>query len=382
MRKIFVMLLVAAALVLSGCGAETTEEPTPSENTPSTIEMTTEAEEEQEVPEVQEQPEEPEEVEETEELTEALETAEAEDKDEEGPERTEDGKLIVDLIFFAGQSNMAGAGGNARYAPTVPEGYGYEFRAISDPTRLYPIQEPFGINENNLNAIMDPPGAKKGSLVSAFIDRYYEETGTPVIAVSASAGATDTKFWMSDAVVDDFTERYKRAVVWLEGNDYYVRNKYVVWLQGESDAITNGDKEQYKENMDNIIRPMFINGVEKVFFITPGRTITRKNYFNEQINAQIELGKESAYYSVATTILSAVSTEYMVDEWHYNQTVLNLVGSESAKAVAFYTINRKETPVYDYYHQTTIVPEYYGYSGDEEVEPVNPEDFDIRKKLD
>nr|MCR5602177.1 hypothetical protein [Lachnospiraceae bacterium] len=130
--------------------------------------------------------------------------------------RTEDGRVIVDLIMFMGQSNMSGTGGNAQYAPRVPGGYGYEFRAISDPTRLYPIEEPFGINENVPGAIEDLPIAKRGSMVSAFVNRYYELTGVPVVAVSASSGGRDTGFWMRDEVEDDFAERQRRAQVWLE----------------------------------------------------------------------------------------------------------------------------------------------------------------------
>ena len=34
-------------------------------------------------------------------------------------------------------------------APDLISGAGAEFRAISDPTRLYPIAEPFGALENN-----------------------------------------------------------------------------------------------------------------------------------------------------------------------------------------------------------------------------------------
>ena len=129
--------------------------------------------------------------------------------------RTEDGRIIVDLIMFMGQSNMSGTGGNAKYAPEVPEGHGYEFRAISDPTRLYPIEEPFGLYENTPGAIEDMPIAKNGSLVSAFANKYYELTGVPVVAVSASSGGRDTDYWMSKKVVDDFSEMQKRAQVWL-----------------------------------------------------------------------------------------------------------------------------------------------------------------------
>lgn len=293
------------------------------------------------------------------------------DDEDKGPLKTEDGKIIVDLVFFAGQSNMSGAGGNADYAPKVEEGHGYEFRTISDPTRLYPIVEPFGLNENAPLSIMDFPGGRKGSIVSAFANKYYEETGVPIVAVSASAGGTNTSFWLSAPVVADLEERRKRAQVWLESNDYYIRKQYVVWLQGESDAIVGVTSEQYNQNMDNIIRPLFIGGVQKVFFITPGRTIGRNQYFNDVIAAQLSMSKNSGYYGLATTILSAVSTEYMVDEWHYNQTVLNLVGEEAAKSVAYYTNNRREACVYDYKNGTTFIPDGFDYTGDEEVKPLD-----------
>ena len=58
-----------------------------------------------------------------------------EDNGEEEKEPVTD----VDLIFFMGQSNMSGAGGDATLCPQVSEDAGQEFRAVSDPTRLYPI---------------------------------------------------------------------------------------------------------------------------------------------------------------------------------------------------------------------------------------------------
>lgn len=58
------------------------------------------------------------------------------------------GRREVDVILFAGQSNMSGLG-DAALAPEVPEGVGYEFRAVTDPSRLYPLEEPFGENEHN-----------------------------------------------------------------------------------------------------------------------------------------------------------------------------------------------------------------------------------------
>ena len=70
------------------------------------------------------------------------------DMEEKEPKAEEDSRdpqvQTVDLMIFAGQSNMAG-NGDASQAPDVPAGHGYEFRAVTDPTRLYPVEEPFGI---------------------------------------------------------------------------------------------------------------------------------------------------------------------------------------------------------------------------------------------
>ncbi|MCR5405591.1 MAG: sialate O-acetylesterase [Lachnospiraceae bacterium] len=286
--------------------------------------------------------------------------------------KTEDGKVIIDLVLFMGQSNMSGTGGNASLAPRVETGHGYEFRAISDPTRLYPISEPFGVNENVTGAIGDTPEGKKGSLVSSFANKYYELTGVPIVAVSASAGGRDTQFFMSEPVVNDFSERYKRAQVWLESNDYHIRKQYVIWLQGESDAGDGLTTEQYNQNMDNIIRPLFIGGIQKVFMVTPGRTITTKYFFDNIVYSQINMCKTSGYYALATTVLNSVSTEYMTDEFHYNQSVLNVVGEEAAESAAYYTLNRKERCLYNYRDDNVYIPEGFEYTQEEmDVEKVD-----------
>ncbi len=296
------------------------------------------------------------------EKTEEEEVAEVEDT-EDKVLKTEDGKVIVDLIMFMGQSNMSGTGGNTDYAPKVPEGHGFEFRAISDPTRLYPIEEPFGINENA--AISDFVIAKRGSMVSAFANKYYELTGVPIVAVSASAGGRDTAFFMRDDVMADFSERQKRAQVWLESNDYFIRKQYVIWLQGESDAEDGVTGEQYNQNMDNIIRPLFIGGLQKVFIITPGRTLTGKYFFDNVVYSQINMCRTSGYYALATTVLNSVSTEYMIDEFHYNQSVLNVVGEEAAESAAYYTLNKKEKCLYNYRDENVYVPEGFEYTEEE-----------------
>jgi len=274
----------------------------------------------------------------------------------------------VDLIFFMGQSNMSGCGGDYTQAPQVISGAGYEYRSISDPYTLHEIREPFGFSESVPGSIWDVPGAKKGSMVSAFVNKYYTDTGRTVIAVSASAGGTSTEDWLSPGFVADISVRVKNAQEYLQNNGYNVGHQYVVWLQGESDALDGMTFEGYKTNMDDIIRPLFIAGFTKVFIITPGRTSINGNFFNNIINAQIDMCKNSGYYALATTALCAVSTSYMVDEWHYNQKVLNLIGTEAGEAAAYYTNNNKEMCVYDYKHNETVVPLFFDYDENTRVE--------------
>ena len=95
-------------------------------------------------------------------------------------------KVTVDLIVFAGQSNMSGNGGNAALAPVVPAGAGYEYRPATAPNTLFPLVEPFGRYERGY--ISDAAEYQKGTLVSAFVSTYYSKTGVPVVAVPATHG--------------------------------------------------------------------------------------------------------------------------------------------------------------------------------------------------
>ncbi|MDO4187740.1 MAG: sialate O-acetylesterase [Lachnospiraceae bacterium] len=302
------------------------------------------------------------------------------EEDEEGNAVTNEGEKIVDLVFFMGQSNMSGAGGNAALAPDVLEGQGYEFRAVSDPTKLYGITEPFGKNESFIGGICDLPGAKKGSIVSCFANEYYALTGVPIVGVSASQGASTTEIWLSSGFQNDMDQRFNTSVKWLEDNGYYIRNRYAIWFQGESDAANHVSPDLYNTNMDNIIRPLFIGGLTKVFIVTPGRTLSIKNYFDDIIDEQLTMCKESGYYALGTNILSKVPASNLVDEWHYNQQTLNLIGIETARSAAFYTLNRAERIDYDYEHDEVFIPDGFDYSGEETVEPYDLSD--VQKLVD
>ena len=172
-----------------------------------------------------------------------------------------------DLILFAGQSNMAGRG-SAGKEMSCEACMGQEFRAVSDPARLYPIEEPFGIRENNRDG-MDDGRKKTGSMVCAFVRRYYELTGHVVIAVSASKGGSPSAKWI-ESYAADAGLRLRRARAYLEAEKIKIAHTYVLWSQGETDGDKGLDSEQYFRSFQTIWGILREAGAEKCFLIQTG----------------------------------------------------------------------------------------------------------------
>ena len=104
---------------------------------------------------------------------------------------------MYDLFLFLGQSNMAGRGDKLK-SPQLIDGAGFEFRAITDPTKLYPISEPFGKDENKVDGINDQ-NKKTGSLVTSFVNTLYTRTNIPIVGISASKGGSCISQWQIDS---------------------------------------------------------------------------------------------------------------------------------------------------------------------------------------
>lgn len=84
--------------------------------------------------------------------------------------------MEADILLFMGQSNMAGRGDD-QLAPKVLPGAAWEYRAVTEPDRLVPLAEPFGVNENREGGVWEP-GMKTGSMAAAFVNACYRKDGT------------------------------------------------------------------------------------------------------------------------------------------------------------------------------------------------------------
>lgn len=265
----------------------------------------------------------------------------------------------IDLIIFAGQSNMGGRG-TASQAPVVKEGIAYEFRAVSDPTRLYPVTEPFGVNENKEGGISET--TKTGSLVSAMVNNYYAKTSRKIVGVSASQGGTRISQWqLNGTLLPDAIERLSAAVSWLESNNYTIGNKWLVWCQGEGDGTIATTVADYKAGLSTMIAAFENAGINHTFIIRTGNNRDDPAKYDAVIQAQTEFCQEQDNATlIATTFDRFASDGLMKDEFHYVQEAYNRCGQQAGKNLAYYANTGKEPTMFDWENQNL----YFSHKAD------------------
>jgi hypothetical protein len=258
----------------------------------------------------------------------------------------------IDLFMFMGQSNMAGRGITSstwtETAPTIISGAGYEFRAISDPTKLYPMAEPFGVNEND--TLINDGGSKTGSMVTAFTNAYYKATKIPIVGVSASQGGQSiTTFQNNNDHLTGAINRLNAAVTWLTNNGYTIRHKYMVWCQGETDGDNGMDGATYTSYFNTMLTAMLNTGIEKCFLVRIG------NYngaggqtYTNIINAQTQIAQTNKNVVMVTTDLAGMKARgLMKDDFHYYQAGYNEFGTYAGANTAMFVNSGKEPTMYD-----------------------------------
>ena len=273
---------------------------------------------------------------------------------------------IVDLGIFMGQSNMAGRGitttAHPEPAPIVPEGHGYEFKAISDPTKLYNLVEPFGVNENNPNGVTE--GNKTGSMVAAFANAYYKYTHTPMVGVSCSKGGSAISQWQpGTAYLNDAISRYNIAKTWLIANGYTIRRSFMVWCQGEADSGLGTPESTYIAQTKNTIEEMMKHGVEVCFVVRIGHydkdysTKDTDKDNNEMIRIQTEFcRKYKNAVLVSTDFAGMLAAGLMKDDQHYLQEGYNITGTNAGEHAAFYINTGIEPYMYDVQYDNVYFP--------------------------
>lgn len=253
----------------------------------------------------------------------------------------------ADLFLFMGQSNMAGRGVTCsrfpQSAPACLPGAGWEFRAVSDPNRLYPAAEPFGALENRPGGIFEP-GMKTGSMVTAFINAYFEETSTPVIGVSVSKGGSSIREWQPGSpFLEDALLRLRTTEKYLSANRIPIRRRFVLWCQGETDGDLGTVPSIYEEDFLRMLEALLSEGIEHLFLIRIGSYnaaatagLPAPDYAPIQ-RAQDYLADTCTQVTMVSRLFSGMLKQgLMKDAFHYYQHAYNLVGEDAGHRAGRY----------------------------------------------
>ncbi len=188
----------------------------------------------------------------------------------------------VDMFLFMGQSNMAGRGivtsEHSQGAPDLTVGAGYEYRAVSNPGRLYPIQEPFGCLENREGGIDD-------------------------------------------------------------GDSHYlIRHQFMVWCQGESDGDIGKSGQQYCREFECMLEAMLNAGIEMCFLIRIGcYNGPGSQDYSEIMAVQDQIAQTNEHVVMVSRSFSKMKEQgLMKDDFHYFQEAYNIVGREAGENAACY----------------------------------------------
>lgn len=238
------------------------------------------------------------------------------------------------LMIFMGQSNMAGRG-NAAEAPEPVPGAGFEYRAVTAPDCLSPVQEPFGEQEDNERGVTEP-GMKTGSMVTAFINACYAETAIPIVGVSCAKGGSSIAEWLpGTAYYKDAVERTMRCEQWLVHHGYVIKYGGMVWCQGCTDGDLCTPVDVYKDSTVQFIKSYCEEcGIDKCFFIQIGNHRDDRTLYVPIQQAQLELVREHEdIILVSDQFKTFAQRGLMKDEFHYTQKGYNIVGEESGRNV-------------------------------------------------
>lgn len=246
----------------------------------------------------------------------------------------------ADLIIFAGQSNMMGHG-TAKMAPKLIKGAGYEFKVVTNKKKLCTLKEPFGKGQDSGNLVNGEYAT--GSMVTAFCNSYYKQTGRPVIAVNATVIGSGSVGW-SKVLYKDVISRINTATKRMQAMNVPIKHVYLVWMQGENDVCAATPAEDYEKRIGGMLKRIVVKTpVEKAMMIQTGSIV-----FNigakadadpaEVLKAQKRICKN---YSEYVTMICSMTpklddTYYQKDRLHLTQKALNKIGKYAGKVAGKY----------------------------------------------
>jgi len=257
----------------------------------------------------------------------------------------------MDVIIFAGQSNMQGESEQLSETELVRNAYEYKWMT----NKIVPLQNPVGefvkydgTEGYGIACGADIPNWLKDhvlgassygntNLVPSFCRAYVDQCENSVLAVHAAKGSTVIAHWLPgtdgySAIVGKASAAIKKAK-----REHTIQNIYVVWLQGESDAIAGNSKEYYREKLTELAAALKADlSIDKFAVIRVGH-FTDDERDLEIMAAQDEICEENDDFLMLTRMSAELSkdSDYMNPNahGHYSARGLEILGSAAGGAL-------------------------------------------------
>ena len=147
--------------------------------------------------------------------------------------------MAMDVIIFAGQSNMVGVT-ESMPKDNEPVSGAREYRYRDNS--FVPLSHPVG--EDLFDMAIQGSASGFGSLVPAFCREYIARTGKDVIAIHTAKGGSNLSQWLQGSLTFYAAKTKITAALKKIREEYEIDRLYFVWLQGESDALCRNTKEE------------------------------------------------------------------------------------------------------------------------------------------
>ena len=189
----------------------------------------------------------------------------------------------------------------------------YEYKYANDS--LVPLHDPFGENLRfdgtagedyqdymgmtwHEKHVFGASAYGNTSLIPEFCRVYTKTSGREVIAVGAAKGAAEIDYFMPGyAGYEMLTKKTKAAI--NKAHDFS-GNIYLIWLQGESDAIASKDTQTYVKQIKILAHALYNDiGLTGFGIIRVGR-FTNDHRDDAIIEAQSRVCKEDSLFLMLT----------------------------------------------------------------------------------
>ena len=254
-----------------------------------------------------------------------------------------------DILLFCGQSNMEGQ--SEKLIDSSDVNGAYEYKYATD--KLVPLHDPFGENlrfdGTEGEAYEDYMGMTwhekhvygasaygNTSLIPEFCRVYIEKTNRGVTAIGAAKGAASAEYFMPGGSWYDMTVKKTKAAI--NKTEDFTGRIYLIWLQGESDAIEGKDADTYISQIKAIAYALKRDiGLTRFCVIRVGR-FTNDERDDAVIAAQDRVCREDGLFMMLTDEACEMNKDprYMNPfvGGHFSALGLQKLGRDAAEALA------------------------------------------------